>query len=337
MSELRSLLADTTKRLLSQIARARADNAWAKISDAGLFNVMVAEDKGGFGGGWEDAQVVVRSTGFHAIEAPLAEAIIANRLIAEAELILPDGMTTMSPRTKGRVRRGKFRGEMDSVPYGNVADSIAAMVKDGDSIILVVADRSNAEITGTTNNPAGEPRANLKFVDANVQAAPLRWGVDQLFLYFALARATQIAGALEAALALSAGYVRERQQFGRPLASFQAIQQQLAVFAEEAAASLAASVSACRAADRSEAKFEIASAKLRCNRAAASGAGIAHQVHGAMGFTAEYALQKFTRRLWAWRSEFGNDRYWENEIGSLVAARGPDGFWPSLVDGTFAP
>jgi acyl-CoA dehydrogenase len=149
----------------------------------------------------------------------------------------------------------------------------------------------------------------------------------------ALVRACQMAGALRAALDISVAYTRDRQQFGKPLSSFQVIQQQLAVFAEEMAAAGAASAAAARAADRGDAQFEIAAAKLRANQAAAISTGIAHQVHGAIGFTAEHKLQKLTRRLWAWRSEFGNERHWADEIGASVAARGVSNFWPDLVGG----
>ena len=66
--------------------------------------------------------------------------------------------------------------------------------------------------------------------------------------------------------------------------------------------------------------------------AARTATGIAHQVHGAMGFTAEYRLHHFTRRLLQWRSESGNDRYWADKLGAMVAAKGPDGYWPLLID-----
>jgi acyl-CoA dehydrogenase len=141
----------------------------------------------------------------------------------------------------------------------------------------------------------------------------------------------KMAGALNAALDLSVQYTRERQQFGKPLASFQAIQQQLAVFAEEAAAADMAAASAFRAADRGEAWFEIACAKLRANQAARISISVAHQVHGAMGFTAEYRLQHLTKRLWTWGSEHGNERYWADKIGARIASRGPENFWPDLV------
>ena len=182
---------------------------------------------------------------------------------------------------------------------------------------------------------AGEHALTFPLAEAVMDAAAKErgWNADAKFRAMALARAGQMAGAISAALTLSVEYTRQRQQFGKPLAAFQAIQQQLAVLAEEAAASRAAASAAARAADRGEATFEIASAKLRCNIAAGQAASIAHQVHGAIGFTKEYDLQKFTRPLWMWRSEFGNDRHWAAMIGKLAAARGADGFWPGLTSG----
>jgi hypothetical protein len=229
MSELRALLADTTERVLG------SNPDWAAVEAAGLAKVLVSEDEGGFGGSWEDAFVVVRACGAHAIDLPVADAILDT-----------------------------------------------AKVNDRD-------------------------------------------------LYSAMMLAAKMAGALNAALELSVQYTRERQQFGKPLGSFQAIQQQLAVFAEEAAVVDMAAAAAFRAADRGDAAFEIACAKLRANQAARISTGIAHQVHGAMGFTAEYRLNHLTRRLWKWGSEHGNERYWADRIGAQIAARGPQNFWPDLT------
>ena len=149
-------------------------------------------------------------------------------------------------------------------------------------------------------------------------------------LSMAFARACQIAGALDAALALSIAYANERQQFGRPLGKFQAVQQSLASFACEAAAANCAAMGAAQALDRGNAEFEVAAAKLRANRAVEMGTSVAHQVHGAIGFTEEYALAPLTRRLWQWRSEYGNDAYLSARLGSKVIAQGAERFWPEL-------
>ena len=79
------------------------------------------------------------------------------------------------------------------------------------------------------------------------------------------------------------------------------------------------------------AEFEIAAAKLRANMAVAPATTIAHQVHGAIGFTLEHPLHHFTQRLFAWRSEFGNDRYWSTILGNTLRGLGGAGLWPFLT------
>ena len=88
---------------------------------------------------------------------------------------------------------------------------------------------------------------------------------------------------------------------------------------------------AALALDHGDADFEIAAAKLRTNIAIGVGTAIAHQAHGAIGFTQEYPLHNFTRRLNRWRIESGNDRYWSEKLGAKVAMLGADGLWPEIT------
>jgi acyl-CoA dehydrogenase len=65
--------------------------------------------------------------------------------------------------------------------------------------------------------------------------------------------------------------------------------------------------------------------------AAGVAAGIAHQVHGAIGFTYEHSLHFWTRRLWSWRAEFGSESRWAAELGRAVVGRGADALWSDLT------
>ena len=149
----------------------------------------------------------------------------------------------------------------------------------------------------------------------------------------ALLRAAQMAGAMEAALDLATTYANDRVQFGRPIGKFQAVQQQLALLAEEAAAALVAVESAaiCLAEQRQSAEFAVGAAKVRAGEAAGTVAEIAHQVHGAIGFTEEHSLHYLTRRLWSWRDEFGDKSYWAAFLGRRIAAAGGAGLWPLIT------
>ena len=151
----------------------------------------------------------------------------------------------------------------------------------------------------------------------------------------ALVRAAQMAGGLEFLLAQSVKYVTERKQFGRPLAAFQAIQQNLALLAGHTAAAGMAAQQAFHVVERTgeggDASFEIAVAKVRTGEAAGLGAGIAHQAHGAIGFTYEHSLHFVTRRLWSWRAEFGAENHWSVALGPRGRARGAEALWPHMT------
>ncbi len=207
----------------------------------------------------------------------------------------------------------------------------AMLARDGGAHVVVVS-RNDATSLQEHHNLAGEPRDALCYADADVTIA--RCDAEETThaqSFGALLRIGQIAGALDAVLARTIQYAKERSQFGKAIGSFQAVQQQLAVLASETAAVGAAARAAFRSAALGEAGFEIASAKLRANRAIDVVTAIAHQVHGAIGFTREYELRRCSQRLWSWRTEFGNDRYWSGVLGTTVAAAGAAAFWSELT------
>jgi acyl-CoA dehydrogenase len=203
---------------------------------------------------------------------------------------------------------------------------------DGAPIVALV--RQGAAQVTRDRNLALEPRDTLVFDAAPVVAAAPggpRVGADAVIVYGAMVRAAQMAGALESLLEQSVRYATERKQFGRLIGSFQAIQHNLAILAGHVAAAGSAAEYAFRAADRGEPSFETAVAKVRAGEAAGIGAGIAHQAHGAIGFTYEHSLHFSTRRLWSWRAEFGSESRWAQRLGRQVAARGADRLWSELT------
>ena len=344
--EHRTMLADSIGRLLrdagavqSRLSEGWNAELWSQIDEMGLPLLLVPEAAGGIGGSWEDAQVVLHALGAHAVALPVAESMLARRLLAVAGFDAPSGLIGLAPQAIGALdfegaarSRARYTGALIGVPWGRRLDSIAAVIaQDGRSFVIIVP-RAAAASMHETANLAGEPRDRLLFksVDAlAVECNPPEM-VD-LMRHCALLRVGQIAGALETALARSITYAGERIQFGKPIGNFQVVQQQLAVFGSEVAAVGCAARAAFRAATIGDAGFEIAAAKLRANLAIDAATAIAHQVHGAIGFTHEYDLRHYTQRLWSWRSEFGNDRRWSEELGSAVIARGAEAFWADLT------
>jgi acyl-CoA dehydrogenase len=351
MSELGSLLADTVTRLFTDLVTKELiessekgvwpDKLWRALEEGGLTLPLVAESAGGAGGTWLDAHVVVRAAGRHTVPVPLAETIVAGALLSRAGLEVPFGPLTLAPVHAGERlalsrKDGGWRvsGTATRVPWGRAAAHVVTVADvDGTPTVALVA-AGGAKVTEDTNL-ALEPRDTLVFDDAPVLAAAPAAGLPSraIQLYGAMARAAQMAGALDAILEQGVRYVTERKQFGRPLASFQALQHYLAVVAGHVAASGIAAEKAFRAVEDADAAFHIAVAKVRVGEAAGASAGLVHQVHGAIGFTYEHSLHFATRRLWSWRAEFGSESAWAIELGRRVAARGADALWPDLTVG----
>jgi acyl-CoA dehydrogenase len=278
---------------------------------------------------FEDALVVARALGRFAVPLPLCETLLAARLLARAGLERPPGMLSLALRGEGELHGERFSGVLEGVPWGAEVSGVVTLLAAG-RIVLVAPAVAAAVEAG--NNLGDEPRDRLRFDAAPAASASIDSdAAGQLFDHAALLRTGQIAGALAAALERSIAHASQRVQFGKTLAQFQAVQQQLAVMGEEVLAVECAANAAFRAADRGDAGFEIACARLRANLAIETCVATAHQIHGAIGFTREQDLRLFTQRLLAWRSELGNDRYWSERLGTAVAARGSDAFWADLT------
>lgn len=348
-SSLERLLSDqVTPALLRECETGVWPTAlWAALEDSGFAVAAAPEALGGAGAGWDDLYVVVRAAGRHALPLPLPEAVLANALLARCGLEARNEALTVAPRAELTLQGGKVHGRLSDVPWGRHAASVVAIV-DGLVPTLLLLDPRQARIS-PKQNVAGEPRDDLDFDGVMALATaplPIALTPESIWLGGAMLRSAQCAGALEAALSLSVQYATERVQFGKPIASFQAIQHQLAVMAEQtgcAAVAAEAAFAELAMAWSPEApggaawpSFSIATAKVCSAEAAGVVAGMAHAVHGAIGFTHEHALQHLTRRLWSWRSEFGNQGHWAQLLGQAVCAAGPAALWPAVTSGALS-
>jgi alkylation response protein AidB-like acyl-CoA dehydrogenase len=197
---------------------------------------------------------------------------------------------------------------------------------------LVATDSASIE-PGT--NVAAEPADDVVLHSHKLEAlgaAPKSDGDDRLLHLGALSRAVLIAAALERVLGMTIEYSRQRQQFGRPLSRFQAVQQSLALLAAETVSARAAVDSAVGGATLAGNSYDVAVAKIRTGVAAGRGAALAHQIHGAIGMTLEHTLHHWTTRLWAWRDEYGGEAYWSERLGRSISRDSRRTLWEQIVE-----
>ncbi len=302
--EVRELLAASAADLFRRhsptevVADGWSPQLWHLVERAGLVE----------GAAIPELAAVVRVAAQYAAPIPLGEDALARAFLARAELPAPPGPLTVAEFYDGRA---------EGVPYARCATAIVAANVDG---VALLDPASYRVVEGT--NLAGEPRDLVEATpfDPVGPAVTLRvWG--------ALLRSIQIAGALERVLQLTTRHAAERRQFGQPLNRFQAVAHLLAELARETAAARAVADAAADAVDEEPQLWKIAAAKIRCGEAAGRAATIAHQVHGAIGFTDEHVLHHFTLRLWSWRDEFGTEEEWASVLGGLMR----EGMWETLT------
>ena len=296
------IFADTcSKTVLDAAERGEfAEAAWDAVRGNG-FHLLALPDSGA---GLEDLFAVVRVAGSRALPVPLAEALLANRWLGhEGDELLSIGLAG----------NGSAWSE---VPWGRNAARVLGVTAANE--LFAAHPVSVAEGT----NMAGEARDAVAVRDIEVVEAD-----EPVYAMLALARVAASAGALERVLEMGLRYAGERQQFGRPIARFQAVQHNLAMAAAEVAAAVRATDAAIDGIGQERFELEVAAAKSRVGEAAGIVVEAVHQVHGAIGFTYEHELHHFTRRLWAWREEFGGEVYWQARLGERIAALGAEAVW----------
>ena len=354
MSDDSGLIEDSARRLFSEqvdrAVRERVESGafdeplWKLAVDNGFALALASESAGGVGATWSAAAPILHGIGYWQVPLPLAETMVARLLLSLAGVDAPEGPIVLieqgcgnSLRSGGSGSALRVDGTVPQVAWARHAP--IALVSLADRRLALVDLRQAAVQCTPQPDAARMPSDSVVFKNSPciAQAASPLALAQPLWTLGALARALAMVGALESLLEQSVRYANERVQFGKPIGRNQAIQQQLALMAGDTAAArmaaLAAAADAPSAAQPAapSAAFSIAVAKVRAGEAATRATAIAHQVHGAIGFTREHALHFATRRLWAWREQFGSDAWWAERLGRAAIAGGAAAFWPSLT------
>lgn len=316
--------------------------AWENLTAAGVPWVSVPEELGGSGGDLADAYELLYLAGRHALPVPLAEAgPLGGWLLLTAGRPVPDGLTTVAPGARDddatltpQGSSWQLSGAVHRVPWASAAELILLILPSGGQEHLALVPGADVTVEPGTNL-AGEPRDRvlldgMELPQQAVVPVPAGTG-EELGRRGALCRAALMAGALARVTELTVEYAGVREQFGRPIARFQAVAQNLAQLAEHTErARLGVLVSARMAAAGGHDIATVARAKILAGEAARLVTTLAHQVHGAMGMTQEYPLGLYTQRLWSWTAEYGSDAVWARRLGALAVGDDGPALW-SLV------
>lgn len=347
VSDVGRAIADTCERIFrshcgpEQLLRGEGDwnpDLWRELVDAGLTTALQPSGSS-LGIAPEDALNIIALSGRFGAPVPLPETLLANWLAMTAGLAELDGVVTLAGADRRDAvefkRSGnlvRISGSAAAVPWARFSQSVLLVASDEEGLQLAIVPIS-AITVANGENIAREPRDDI-MIEATVgrdAIARLPHSMAFVRMLGATMRVLQITGALDEVLGMTIRYASTRVQFGRPISKFQAVQQNIAILGAQIAAARAAANDAARGFGDPAAYYAVAAAKARVSEAVGLASRIAHQVHGAIGITQEYGLHFLTKRLWAWRDEYGNEAEWSRILGQHLLRQGADELWPSLT------
>ena len=305
----------STPQVIREIeAGGSAQSLWQQVIESGFADAMVSELSGGAGLEMSEAFSLFFLCGRHALPVPLAQTMVARSMCGLNGVAIPDGPIAISPMP---VSSAADTIDCRNVPFGKLAQWVLVShsgPSDAQRDMLLPASEAIRTDTGVI----GSLQAHLCWKNSPSSGVVLDNTAPWLEIA-ATITAALMAGAMDAVLQTTVRYAGDREQFGRPIGKFQAVQQQLSVLAELASASRMAAEIGCRQTSAGTPNtLAAAVAKARASEAAGTVVSIAHGVHGAMGITAEYDLQLYTRRLIEWRTDYGSAGYWNRRVGDAV-------------------
>ncbi|HKH52934.1 MAG TPA: acyl-CoA dehydrogenase family protein [Mycobacterium sp.] len=337
-AELRQLVEDIGHRSLEARFGHRGrpeqidDALWRNLEDTGLARLTSTPD---LGAGPTELAVVLRGLARHACAVPLAETdLLAAWLGAKAGLTLPHAGRLTVAIADATLGDGRITGTATDVPWTRASAAIVVAARTSEALYVGSVPTEDVEIEDG-HNLAGEPRDRVDFdlpaerfraVDPSVDAELVRRG--------AWARCVQIIGAMDTAAELSVAHTRQRVQFGRALSKFQSVQHALAAMAGESERARAATTMAVAAAsdygfDTTQTDYAVTVAKVVLGRVVGPVTTIAHQLHGAIGVTAEHQLWLATMRAQSWVTEFGSTAHHARRLGRMaLSAENP---WDIII------
>ncbi|WP_240319590.1 acyl-CoA dehydrogenase family protein [Rhodococcus jostii] len=303
------------------------------LREGEFLGVSVPEELGGGGGSYQDALDVIASAAYAGVSTPVIEGpVLAGFLLTHVARPFPwdsDLAVHASGDLVAEIRDGQtlLSGRLDSLRWAEYATSIVVTVESAGRSYIATVDVADLDIENSGVDIAGEPASTARlsdvvartFDDSGLSHAEL---TGELGKRARLARAAALAAALQRSAEITIEYAGQREQFGKPISHFQAVQTHLTRLASEAQR-VAVLVDAARERVEKDGRFPagiIAAAKVLTGEAAIVAARTAHQVHGAIGVTMEYPLQRYSKRLWSWSLADGTTEESARMLGRKACA-----------------
>ncbi|MGZ0189702.1 MAG: acyl-CoA dehydrogenase family protein, partial [Alphaproteobacteria bacterium] len=311
---------------------------WREIAEAGWLGVLVPEAQGGIGLGCLELCVLAERLGAALAPEPyVSAAVLATSVVALADNdamrdhlppqmlagdLIPALAWQSDPSNDVSLDQSKnsLNGQKTLVSPVGGADGfvVSANTPDGSALYWVPRDAEGLQIEtdllvdGSFSGRltfAGTPAGDNLYSDGARANQALDRAVDRA----RLAASAELLGVMKQAFDITRGYLLDRVQFGKPIASFQTVQHRLADLFIQHRLACASVLEAIRAmdgdADDRTAAAAVSAAKARCGDAGLKIAREAVQLHGAIGYTDEYNIGLYLKRALVLSAWLGNSKY----------------------------
>ena len=333
MSEFALELTDLIRNL-AEDAREKVDDytgsVWAQVCELGLAGIGMREERGGSGGSLADLVVVIRELARAGVSTPIVEASTAAYAVDAAAA--GESFDTIVTLPDLDVSSKAATANLAQVPFADSADRIVIVTA---SSVVSVPLAGESVTVKPGRDIAGLPdgRVNLDGAQvAHISAGPT---APQVIDRLALARSAALLGSSWGAYELTRKYMLEREQFGAPLIKIPAVSTTLAQMAvrirlAESALDRATTVCADAYTPALQRFGAASAARIGTATAATLVARTSHQLHGAVGITAEYGLHRYTSKLWALRDADESELSYCRRLGATVRSEGESELWASI-------
>jgi acetyl-CoA C-acetyltransferase len=308
---LGDLCTDDAVRRSEASAGEAAARQWDAIDALGYTDALVPAVLDGAGLSLADAFPLFLAAGRAGLSHPFAETAFARAMLAKAGRRSEGECIAIAPSCE------EAQISCSNVPGAALAELVLTKWR-GEWLLMPAL-----AATRTPGIYRAHASASLQWSSADAAIFRFRDDSTDVLALCNAAHAAGMAGAMQRVLAMSVTYVSDRQQFGRAIGQFQAVQQEVAAMAEQVGSAVFAARIGCAGSGNLPDPLRAAAAKLRACEAGRRVAAIAHAVHGAIGITEELALGLFTRRLHEWRSVAGSETQCAMQLGEAVFAQEP--------------
>ena len=343
-------------REMEEDERGYTEELWGKMAEQGWMGLVVPEEFGGVGMSFFDLSLLLEEAGRAMLPGPLFSDVVLGGMtiadagneavkreilpsLAEGRTIVTMALTEPNARldaagieTRAERRRDEFviNGAKLFVPNAHVSDYLIVVARTGneeENVTLFLVPRSapgvGQELLGTI---ASDRQSEVVLQD--VQAPPSAvlgevgkgWEtVMKVLAWGAVGKCAEMVGGAQAVLDMTVEYAKQRVQFGRPIGSFQAIQHYCADMATDVEGSRYLTHQAAWRLSRGlPAEREVAIAKAWVSDAYSRVCAVAHQCHGAIGFTKEHDMQLYSRRAKAAEVAFGDSDHHLEAVATSI-------------------